>query len=488
MSRRDWLSKSGYLFNFLLILILTGGIYVFTTIKIMQKDIEKTYLQSHIQYISNVTANIAKIITKYTNKNIVETLRNDPQLRKRLNETLELFISKRHKYIFVVRKSEKGDRFQILLDGSKEKSEFLEDFQPYNLEKWKEVYKTKKPVYFQHKDINELWLTYLRPIIINKKVEAVIAVDFSFTEYNNIEKYMQDLSQIIKIFTIFSILLMLLIMVLDYFDKKKLLLLEKQSEEIKEFNKTLQKRIEEEVAKNREKDQQILAQSRLAQMGEMLGMIAHQWRQPINAISVTAITIDMKAQLGQLDDESAIELADKISEFTQHLSKTIDDFRDFFKPIKEKSDITYAELIQSTLDIVQQSLANKNIKIEVEIDSDVTFHTYVNELKQVLLNLIKNAEDVLIEREVENPTVKIVAKGTTLSVSDNGGGVPEEILPKIFDPYFSTKKLNGTGLGLYMSKTIVEEHCGGKLTVHNDEEGAVFTIELLIEGPEEKTS
>ena len=249
---------------------------------------------------------------------------------------------------------------------------------------------------------------------------------------------------------------------------------------LKELNFTLEKRIREEIEKNREKDKQLFHQSRLAQMGEMIGMIAHQWRQPLSAISSASIAINMKAQMDMLDSKSAIELADKISEFTQYLSKTIDDFREFYKDKKEKQDITYKELIDSTLNIVEVSLKNKNIKLVIDIESEIVFQTYANELKQVLLNLIKNAEDALLEKEVKNPYIKILAQENRLIVSDNGGGIPEDIIDKIFDPYFSTKSLNGTGLGLYMSKTIIEEHCEGKLTVHNEADGAVFVIELLV--------
>jgi len=234
-----------------------------------------------------------------------------------------------------------------------------------------------------------------------------------------------------------------------------------------------------DISNEKKQEKIIQQQSRLAQMGEMIGMIAHQWRQPLTAISTASIAINMKAQMDILDNKSAIELAEKISEFTQHLSKTIDDFREFYKDKKEKQDVTYKELINSTLEIVEVSLKNKNIALVIEMQSEITFHTYANELKQVLLNLIKNAEDALLEKGVENPYIKIITQENKLTVSDNGGGIPKDIIEKIFDPYFSTKKkLNGTGLGLYMSKTIIEEHCEGKLSVHNEEDGAVFVVEL----------
>ncbi|RLA73075.1 MAG: hypothetical protein DRG78_23005 [Epsilonproteobacteria bacterium] len=229
----------------------------------------------------------------------------------------------------------------------------------------------------------------------------------------------------------------------------------------------------------KKKEEQMIQQSRLAQMGEMISMIAHQWRQPLAAISSTSAAINLKTKLNKLDKDSAIRLSDKISDYSQHLSLTIDDFREFFKTNKEKTNTTYNEMIKSVLGIIEISIENKNINLIKQLNSKNTLNTYPNELKQVILNLIKNAEDILIEKNIDNPTITIETKDNILSISDNGGGIPKDIIDKIFDPYFSTKtKKDGTGLGLYMSKTIIEEHCGGKLTVLNDKDGALFTIEL----------
>ncbi|SFV61922.1 Aerotaxis receptor Aer [hydrothermal vent metagenome] len=246
--------------------------------------------------------------------------------------------------------------------------------------------------------------------------------------------------------------------------------------------------LQEELENNRKKDRLLLQQSKHAQMGEMLAMIAHQWRQPLSAISAASITLNMKAQMDMLEKNVVIEVANKISDLTQHLSKTIDDFRDFFKNTKEKKEITYQELINKTLEIVEVSLKNKNITIIREEESKEVFVTYTNELKQVVLNLIKNAEDILLEKNIKEPYIKIVTEGNKLKIYDNGGGIPEDIIDKIFDPYFSTKSLNGTGLGLYMSKTIIEEHCEGKLTAHNEADGAVFVVELSNGEKDEKNS
>ena len=252
--------------------------------------------------------------------------------------------------------------------------------------------------------------------------------------------------------------------------------LEKQKEE---FQKNLKQQVKEEVEKNREKDKAMLQQSRLAQMGEMISMIAHQWRQPLSAISATSGSIILKSKLGKLDKETTVELAKNITEYAKHLSSTIDDFRNFFKENKQKELITLKEIVEGTLNIVNMSLTNANIKIVTNLNSEKKIQTYTNELKQVVLNIIKNAEDALIEKNIQNPVIKIYADDTSITISDNAGGIKENILDKIFEPYFSTKiKKDGTGLGLYMSKTIIEEHCNGIITVTNDKEGAVFKIDL----------
>ena len=256
--------------------------------------------------------------------------------------------------------------------------------------------------------------------------------------------------------------------------------------EIEELNHTLEQKIKEAVEETKKKDNQLQQQSRHAQMGEMISMIAHQWRQPLAAISSTSSAINLKAKLNKLDSDTAIELSNKISNYSQHLSQTIDDFREFFKPNKEKVEVNYTQLVKSVLDIIQVSIKNKNIKLKQELNCEDKFFTHPNEIKQVLLNLIKNAEDVLLEKEIKNPCIKIKSfkekNKLILEVSDNAGGIPKDIIDKIFDPYFSTKtKKDGTGLGLYMSKTIIEEHCGGKLNVKNDDFGAVFTIVLGVD-------
>jgi len=470
-----------YLFYFSIVIFFVYAFFVFIQFEETKQHIKKVYFDTNMEYVHTIAANISDRLQKEsTADSLKKTLQKNRVLREELERDLGLFRTKRYRYIYVVTKEQAKERFRFLLDGAKEnKSGFLEEFIPLKTEEWLSVYKTKKPTFFKNKDAKGLWITYLYPIIINKKVEAILAIDFSLAEEKNIQNILGILIESSKTFILLSLFILLIIVFLLTYEMKKTKVIRQQALKIQKFNDTLQKRIEEEVSKNREKEKQMLEQARLAQLGEMLGMIAHQWRQPLSAISSANIAINMKAQLEQLDSKSIIELTDKIEEFTQHLSKTIDDFRNFFKNTKEKKRISYNEIVTQTLSITHESLKNKNIELIIDLQSDLIFETYPTELKQVLLNLIKNAEDVLVEKKIEYPYIKISTIGNILHVSDNGGGVPEEIIDKIFDPYFSTKDLNGTGLGLYMSKTIIEEHCKGKLSVTNDLGGAVFTIELI---------
>jgi len=243
--------------------------------------------------------------------------------------------------------------------------------------------------------------------------------------------------------------------------------------------------LEEELERSKEKDETLLHQSKLAQMGEMISMIAHQWRQPLSAISSTSSDLYMKVLLSNYDKEYFHEKLEKIDDLSQHLSQTIDDFRNFYKKDKEKERVLYADIVKGAFDIVVTSLEYKNITLISDFKSKKHIYVLKNELRQVVLNLMKNAEDVLIEKRVEDPFIKIKTYDddcySYLEVSDNGGGIAKDIMNKIFDPYFSTKtKKDGTGLGLHMSKMIIEEHCEGRLTVYNSGDGTAFLIQVPI--------
>jgi len=264
---------------------------------------------------------------------------------------------------------------------------------------------------------------------------------------------------------------------INYFKKEREL--KEKTFKLQFINDNLEKLVFEEVQKSRQKDKIMFTQSRQAQMGEMIAMIAHQWRQPLNAIAAATSVISLKAQMNNLDNATARDVASKIYKHIQYLSSTIDDFRDFFKPQKEMKSSNFELILTKALTLTQDSLKNKHITLNVNVNNNPTFMSYENELVQVILNLLKNAEIALIDREIHDPKIEITINTNSLEILDNAGGISNDIIDKIFDPYFSTKgDKNGTGLGLYMSKIIVEEHCRGKLVVQNIQDGAKFTITL----------
>jgi PAS domain S-box-containing protein len=243
--------------------------------------------------------------------------------------------------------------------------------------------------------------------------------------------------------------------------------------------------LQQEIERGKQKDKTLFQQSKLAQMGEMISMIAHQWRQPLTAISATSSDLFMKIMLDNYDKKYFNEKLENIDELSQHLSSTIDDFRNFYKEDKKKEYVLYSDIVKGALQIVETSLKDKKVNVSTNFNCQAQIYTLPNELRQVILNLIKNAEDVLIEKEVENPSIGIRTYDdesySYLEIQDNGGGIPDEIIEKIFDPYFSTKtKKDGTGLGLYMSQIIVRDHSNGELLISNSGDGACFTIKIPI--------
>jgi len=273
--------------------------------------------------------------------------------------------------------------------------------------------------------------------------------------------------------------------------QKKTKYIQEQNVTLNNLNRNLEQRVKEEVEKSRKKDQKMIAQARLAQMGEMIGMIAHQWRQPLSTISATSMNLQLKSQLNYFnieEKEEAIKYEEYINKglnvidnLVQNLSITIDNFRYFYTPNKKTAIVKLEDVIEKSLNIINSSLEHDNIKTIEQFNSKEEIKLYDNEMMQVILNILKNAQDNFQENQTKNPYIKITTEDNTISICDNGGGIPEDIIKKIFDPYFSTKdKKNGTGLGLYMSKTIVEEHHSGMLSVENIKDGACFTIELGI--------
>ncbi|MEA2073184.1 MAG: HAMP domain-containing sensor histidine kinase [Campylobacterota bacterium] len=248
----------------------------------------------------------------------------------------------------------------------------------------------------------------------------------------------------------------------------------------------LEEREAESVQEIREKEKIILAQSKQAIMGEMIEMIAHQWRQPLTAIGMTASNITMDLLLDEIDTEVLKEDLHSINEQVEYLSTTIDDFRNFLQERKYKEKVNTNEFLEIVHSLIVTQIKSKGIALDIQSCADITISLRKNELIQVLLNILSNAQDILSELKREDKRITMGCHHSkshiTIFIEDNGGGIKDDVLPRIFEPYYSTKKKkNGTGLGLYMSKTIVEEHLNGKLTVDNTSEGAIFKIELPLQ-------
>jgi len=238
--------------------------------------------------------------------------------------------------------------------------------------------------------------------------------------------------------------------------------------------------IEEEL---HDKDEMMIAQSRNAAMGEMISMIAHQWRQPLSVISMGANNILADVELEMIDKDSLKEVSDEIIIQTNELSKTIDDFREFFKPKKKKEIVSVHDVFEDALNIIGKSLENNDITLNKKFHSKKQIKTHSRELMQVILNILKNAKEILHENKIKNKEILISTiddeDGVKIEICDNAGGIPQWVIPKIFDPYFSTKNdKTGTGLGLYMCKTIVEKHLHGTIHAFNNNNGACFKIIL----------
>ncbi|MCJ7764856.1 MAG: ATP-binding protein, partial [Thiovulaceae bacterium] len=255
-----------------------------------------------------------------------------------------------------------------------------------------------------------------------------------------------------------------------------------KTEELRKLNTELEERVVIKATQLIEKDAVIYAQSRQAAMGEMISMIAHQWRQPLSTITLQISNIKIKAMLGKATLEETNDALEHISETIIYLSETIDDFQSFFRLNKEKEELNLCELLERGINFTESRIKSANIELQYLCDREQTIMVYTNDFAQVIINIINNGVDVLLQRKVEKPAIKIDAiikeESVEIHISDNGGGIDEEILHKVFEPYFSTKGKNGTGLGLYMSKMIIEEKMNGNLQVRNSAAGAEFIIEI----------
>ncbi len=282
---------------------------------------------------------------------------------------------------------------------------------------------------------------------------------------------------------------------------EKTIKLEKQNRELEEsdyelqiLNTNLEQKVKEEVEKNIQTQKQLFKSEKMASMGEMIGNIAHQWRQPLSIISTGATGMKIQKEFGQLNDKIFNETCDIINENAQYLSKTIDDFRNFIKGDRIKLHFNLKENIESFLKLVAPSIKNHNITMIYDLENEITLNSYPNELIQCYMNLFNNAKDVLDTINENDRFIKLTSKVNNdkiiISFQDSGGGIENDILEKIFEPYFTTKdKKTGTGLGLHMTYSMIVEGMRGQIEVNNDilqveskeYKGAIFSIILPLQ-------
>ena len=297
---------------------------------------------------------------------------------------------------------------------------------------------------------------------------------------------------IISIFMVFLFSIILSIFIINNFKQlhnsleKKI---EEKTKELTELNNYLEIKISKEVTQNRKKDIIMFQQARFASLGEMLNNIAHQWRQPLGSITMIIQSFQTKMSLGKLTESFIDEKVNDALLLANNMSNTLDDFKNFFSPDKVKSRFNLEKCIEHSIELSKYLLVKENINIQLFMKDDIELNTYYNELSHVFLNIISNSKDALCSNVDKNDRIiKIMVnkykKNVIVNILDNGGGIPENIIPNIFEPYYTTKyKSAGTGIGLYMSKQIIEKHMNGEIfcknIIHKMKNEKVFNCSLF---------
>jgi len=311
-------------------------------------------------------------------------------------------------------------------------------------------------LYFKNERYTLPWFLFLISMLLIAPFQPFFHTDYTFFQ-------LFYLSFVLSVVTI-----------IVYFYKVKM---DEATHIISTQEKVLSKKVEELT----QKDKMLTLQSKQAVMGEMISMIAHQWRQPLSTVTLSVSNLQVKKLLGEKIDEKEIDEAlENISDTVVYLSQTIDDFQTYFRPDKELHIIDINDLLQKAIAFVAPRLKKTDIKLEFFSKHNIVVTTYMNELIQVLLNIMNNAIDELVSREIESPKIIIGIEERkdeiAISIEDNAGGIPKENLESIFEPYFSTKGKNGTGLGLYMSQMIMQKQFHTQIEVTSTNVGSTFII------------
>jgi two-component system, NtrC family, C4-dicarboxylate transport sensor histidine kinase DctB len=297
-----------------------------------------------------------------------------------------------------------------------------------------------------------------------------------------------QIKQNLFFFLFFSIIAIIIAYIIGKKTQSVIILKDKRVKQttkaLTDLNRELDNRVKKAIEKNKEQQKILMQKSKFIALGEMISLIAHQWRQPISELNAIILNIKFHHKMKMLDEETMAKKTKEMEHLLEYMSTTIDDFRTFFKPNKTKEKFYFYTSIQRINEIIKTVFKEHHITIEEKIDESLYLINYQNEFEQVMLNLLNNAKDALIADNISFPKVTIeVLKQNgriMINICDNANGIDESILDKIFDPYFTTKEeSDGTGIGLYMSKMIIEENMGGVLKVQSSQQGTCFSIVFM---------
>jgi signal transduction histidine kinase len=313
-------------------------------------------------------------------------------------------------------------------------------------------------LFLQHKKFAIYWFLLTLFLLLMAPIQSF--VDVSYTPFQ---------------VSYLAVVLIIVTVIINFYQAKM--------QEARDMVVAQQIQLKEQLQEMREKDKLLSIQSKQAVMGEMISMIAHQWRQPLSTVTLSISNLQIKTLLGEkIPQEELNKSLETINNTVVYLSETIDDFQTYFHPKKEILEVDLADLLQKSVNFVLPRLKNTKIEVEIKPFKTVTLTTYVNELIQVILNILNNAVDILVQESTQNPKIFISVinnkQDIEILIQDNASGIKEENIDKIFDPYFSTKGKNGTGLGLYMSQMIVQKQFYGHISVQSSSKGTLFNIKM----------
>ena len=452
--------------------------YVFPIFDETKKHIGSAEVSLSTKYLQDRLENSNKLHTHYiVNKNIFEVkVWKEPGIAEKYIQSVEsddyMYTLTSHNYDKVL---------------GEEESKYIKN----KRDEIKNKLKSSEPFSIYIPIKNNVKVVSFLPIK-NIKDKRVVAYLVAYTNSNAIYSIIEDSKKIlISMFIILIILFYFLFLIINNRDKLKIEV-DSKTKELKELNENLEIKIINEVQKNQKIQEQLYKSEKMASMGEMIGNIAHQWRQPLSVISTSSSGIVLQKEHGILTDDLLIESCNAITNNTKYLSKTIDDFKDYIKGDKIKKQFNLKILIDSFLNLVNGSIKCNSINIVLDLQENIKINGYDNELIQCFMNIFNNSKDAL--NEVENKYIFIFTSiendKVLIKIRDNAGGIDSDIVSKVFEPYFTTKhKSQGTGLGLHMTYNLIVDGMNGTIEVINKDyeyneieyTGAEFVITLPLD-------